>query len=50
MHVGDMNVKGTAIGMIIYGKQEIENWSHYQVAKELGEELPTINIPNQKKE
>ena len=50
MYVGDMDVKDTAVRMIIYGEQEIENWSHYQVAKERGEELPTINIPNPKKE
>jgi len=46
MYVGDMDVKDTAVRMIIYGKQEIENWSHYQVARELGEELPHIQIPD----
>ena len=38
------------IRMIIYGKQEIENWSHYQVAKKLGDELPNIEIPEIKDE
>jgi len=50
MYVGDMDVKDTAVRMIIYGKREIENWSHYQVAKKMGKKLPTINIPNSKKE
>ncbi|MFC5044677.1 hypothetical protein ACFSTE_22515 [Aquimarina hainanensis] len=50
MYVGDMDVKDTAVRMIIYGEQEIENWSHYQVAKEMGEELPSISIPKPKKE
>lgn len=44
-YVGDMDVKDTAVRMIIYGEQEIEKWSHYQVAKNLGEKLPTIKIP-----
>lgn len=48
--VGDMDVKDTAVRMIIYGEQEIENWSHYRVAKEMGHELPAINLPNPKKE
>lgn len=50
MYVGDMDVKDTVVRMIIYGEQEIENWSHYQVAKEMGEKLPYINIPKPKKE
>ncbi|MBO2009049.1 hypothetical protein [Hymenobacter negativus] len=45
MYVGDMDTKDVAVRMIIYGGQEIENWSHYQVAKSLGEELPTIAVP-----
>lgn len=49
-YVGDMDVKDTAVRMIIYGEQEIENWFHYQVAKQMGEELPTIHIPIPKKE
>jgi hypothetical protein len=49
-YLGNMDVKDTAVRMIIYGKNEIEKWSHYQAAKQMGEELPTINIPDQKKE
>ena len=45
MYVGDMDIKDTQVRMILYGKQEIEGWSHYQVAQALGEELPTIDIP-----
>lgn len=44
-YVGDMDTKDVAVRMIIYGENEIENWSHYQVAKSLGEPLPTIEIP-----
>ena len=50
MYVGDMDVKDTEVRMIIYGEQEIENWSHYQVAKQMGDKLPSINIPKPKKE
>lgn len=46
IYVGDMDTKDIAVRMILYGKNEIENWSHYQLAKQLGEELPTIKIPN----
>jgi len=45
MYCGDMDTKDIPIRMILYGQGEIENWSHYQVAKESGEELPSINIP-----
>jgi len=45
MYCGDMDVKDIPIRMILYGKSEIEHWSHYQVAKQLGEALPSINIP-----
>lgn len=45
MYVGDMDTKDVAVRMIIYGDQEIENWSHYSVAKARGEELPTITVP-----
>lgn len=50
MYVGDMDVKDTAVRMIIYGDEEIENWSHYQAAKHLGDELPSINVPKPKDE
>ena len=45
LFVGDMDTKDIEVRMIIYGKQEIENWTHYLVARERGDELPTINIP-----
>ncbi|MDR6568822.1 DUF7638 domain-containing protein [Chitinophaga ginsengisegetis] len=48
MYVGDMDTKDIEVRMIIYGEQEIERWSHYQVAKARGEKLPTISIPKTK--
>ncbi|MET6996857.1 DUF7638 domain-containing protein [Chitinophaga defluvii] len=50
MYVGDMDTKDIEVRMIIYGEQEIENWSHYQVAKSMGGKLPTISIPKPKDE
>ncbi|MGN7819326.1 DUF7638 domain-containing protein [Chitinophaga sp. 22536] len=50
MYVGDMDTKDVAVRMIIYGEQEIENWSHYRVAKARGEKLPVINLPAPKDE
>jgi hypothetical protein len=49
-YVGDMDIKDTAVRMIIYGEQEIENWSHYRAAKNLAIELPIINVPKPKDE
>lgn len=45
MYCGDMDVKDIPIRMVLYGKGEIEHWSHYQVAKQLGKDLPSIDIP-----
>jgi len=45
MYCGDMDEKDIPIRMILYGKDQIQNWSHYQVAKQTGEKLPSINIP-----
>lgn len=45
MYIGDMDTKDIEVRMIIYGEQEIESWSHFMVAKKMGEELPTITIP-----
>ena len=45
IYCGDMDVKDIPIRMVLYGKEEIENWSHYQAAKALGTELPSIGIP-----
>ena len=48
--LGDMDVKDIPIRMIIYGQQELENWSHRLVAKSIGiEPLPSINVPEVKK-
>ncbi len=43
----DMDAKDIPIRMIIYGKDEIENWSHYAVAKAQGQKLPTIDVPEE---
>ncbi|MFB6456841.1 hypothetical protein ACE38W_16330 [Chitinophaga sp. Hz27] len=48
MYVGDMDTKDIAVRMIIYGDEEIENWSHYQVATSMGESLPSIVVPKTK--
>jgi hypothetical protein len=46
-YLGDMDTKDIPIRMIIYGKQELENWSHRIVARELGTSpLPTISVPD----
>ncbi|RAJ81923.1 hypothetical protein CLV59_104148 [Chitinophaga dinghuensis] len=50
MYVGDMDVKDIEVRMIIYGEDEIRGWSHYQVAKNRGEQLPGISIPKPKSE
>lgn len=50
MYVGDMDTKDIAVRMIIYGEQEIEQWSHYRLAKAMGERLPTISIPKTRDE
>lgn len=42
--LGDMDVKDIPIRMIIYGDKEIENWSHYYIAKEEGSKLPHIDV------
>ena len=47
MYLGDMDTKDVPIRMIIYGKQELETWSHRIVAREHGvSPLPTISVPN----
>jgi hypothetical protein len=44
--LGDMDVKDIPIRMIICGEEEIENWSHRQVAKKMGiEPFPSIDVP-----
>lgn len=50
-YVGDMDVKDIPIRMVLYGEQEIENWSHRIVARSLGDEdLPTIRVPKPEEE
>jgi hypothetical protein len=49
-YVGDMDTRDTAVRMILYGEQEIEGWSHYQVAQARGEELPSIDLPRPEEE
>ncbi len=45
MLLGDMDVKDIPIRMIIYGEDEIENWSHRIVARQTGlKNLPSINV------
>jgi hypothetical protein len=46
--VGDQDTKDIVVRMIIYGDQEIEKWSHYQLAKQRNEPLPTITFPKPK--
>lgn len=49
-YVVDMDVKDIPIRMIVYGDQELKNWSHYKAAKKLGLSLPSIKIPKPKDE
>lgn len=41
IYCGDMDSKDIPIRMALYGNEQIENWSHYQVAKSEGMELPS---------
>jgi hypothetical protein len=51
MYVGDMDTKDVAVRMILYGKKEIERWSHRAVARATGEkELPSIRVPRPRDE
>ncbi len=44
--LGDQDVKDIPIRMIIYGEDEVENWSHRIASRQLGlEPLPTITVP-----
>jgi hypothetical protein len=45
--LGDMDLKDIPIRMIIYGDDEIENWSHRALSRALGvEPLPNIVVPH----
>ena len=48
IYVGDMDTKDIQVRMIIYGDQEIENWSHFKLAQKFGEKLPSITVPKPK--
>jgi hypothetical protein len=49
--LGDMDVKDIPIRMIIYGDDEIEKWSHRQVARQQGiQPLPSIRVKQVKSE
>jgi hypothetical protein len=51
MYVGDMDTKDVAVRMILYGKDQIEQWSHRAVARAMGEkELPDIHVPEPRDE
>ncbi|HIP23463.1 MAG TPA: hypothetical protein EYG79_07730 [Rhodobacteraceae bacterium] len=49
-YCGDMDSKDIPIRIALYGEDEIENWSHYAVAKSRGETLPFIRVPKVKDE
>lgn len=46
--LGDQDRKDIPVRIAIYGEDEIKKWSHYIVAEELGDELPSIDIPKPK--
>lgn len=48
MYLGDMDTKDVPIRMIIYGEDEIKNWSHYMLAESMEDELPSIDVPKPK--
>lgn len=50
VYCGDMDTKDIPIRMILYGRDEIENWSHHRIARERGMELPSIRIPDPPKD
>ncbi len=46
MYCGDMDTKDIPIRMVLYGKDQIERWSHYRAAKRYGMPLPSIKVPD----
>ena len=46
--LGDQDRKDIPVRMAIYGDDEIKKWSHYVLAEELGEDLPSIEMPSAK--
>ncbi|UWQ00724.1 hypothetical protein K3X44_09290 [Aliiroseovarius crassostreae] len=47
-YCGNMDSKDIPIRIALYGEQEIENWSHYALAKAKGHDLPSIDTPKLK--
>jgi len=56
VHVSDrkficgMDLKDIPIRMVLFGEQEIENWSHRIAAGQMGLPLPTIKVKKPKDE
>ena len=48
LYCGDMDTKDIPIRIALYGEGEIENWSHFALAKARGEPLPSIRVPKLK--
>lgn len=47
--LGDMDVKDVPIRMVLYGEQEIENWTHRAASRAQGlNPLPNIQVPKPK--
>ncbi len=44
-YCGDMDSQDIPIRMVLYGKDEIDNWSHYQVSKAIDMDPPSIDLP-----
>lgn len=50
-YVGDMDTKDIEVRMIVYGEQELENWSHRVVGRRRGmSPLPNIRVPKPRDE
>jgi hypothetical protein len=47
-YCGNQDTKDIPIRIALYGEEEIENWSHYELAKSRGETLPSIRVPKVK--
>lgn len=44
-YCGGMDERDIPIRIALYGDKEIENWSHWQLAKAEGLELPSLDVP-----
>ena len=45
MFLGDMDTKDIPLRMVIYGDEELEEWSHRAVARSEGLPLPDLEVP-----